>query len=376
MNSDENENEMLEWDKKNISRFAQYLYDLAKTKAEEEAFQAEKLKEQEVTVEESVVEEEVTPIAEESVIEEEVTPIAEESVIEEEEIVHEQVKRSRELEEVTIGLAKAVSGEDVEEIVSDKNLEEIKEIIEQEKIPLPSEEKETAPDELLTKTTESTADPSVTEPELKIKIEKLKTEREIQETEVLATKEFIEQLEIIEEHRTEIETIDSSTPIVTEPIIDEDVLIKPENIPEDIHKFVFVGEASSVPITEEEIPHVEVDEETLKAQDISLVKEITKIEKEIATKKILEPEVVSEPEVDAELQAKMKRREEIIQQMLKDAKKKEEEDLTIRGLGETEGRKYSAVVFGQESNRNLKKWKRIAKQQQREDKKEKKKKKK
>ncbi|MHA1202139.1 MAG: hypothetical protein ACTSQ4_06440 [Candidatus Heimdallarchaeaceae archaeon] len=222
------------------------------------------------------------------------------------------------------------------------------------------------------------------EPELESKIEKLKTEREIQETEVLATKEFIEQLEIIEEHRTEIETIDSSTPIVTEPIIDEDVLIKPENIPEDIHKLVFVEEASSVSITEEEIPHVEVHEEGIKTQDISLVKEITKIEEEIDTKKILEPEVVSEPEivsepeqeVDTELQAKMKRRDEIIQQMLQDAKEKEEEDLTIRGLGETEGRKYSAVVFGQESNRNLKKWKRIAKQQQREDKKKKKKKKK
>jgi hypothetical protein len=367
MNSDENENEMLEWDKKNISRFAQYLYDLAKTKAKEEAAQANELKEQEVTVEESVVEEE-----------EIVHEIVEESVVEEEEIVHEQVKRSRELEEVTIGLAKAVSGEDVEEIVSDKNLEEIKEIIEQEKIPLPSEEKETTPEKLLTKTTESTVDPSVTEPELESKIEKLKTEGEIKETEVLETKEFIEQLEIIEEHQTEIETLDSSTPIVTEPIIDEDVLIKPENIPEDIHKFVFVGEASSVPITEEEILHVEVDEEALRTQDISLVKEITKIEKDIATKKVLEPEVVSEPEqeVDTDLQEKMKRREEIIQQMLKEAKKKEEEDLTVRGLGETEGRKYSAVVFGQESNRNLKKWKRIAKQQQKEDKKKKKKKKK
>ncbi|MBY9001547.1 MAG: hypothetical protein KGD64_11560, partial [Candidatus Heimdallarchaeota archaeon] len=66
MNSDEKENEMLEWDKKNISRFAQYLYDLAKSKAEEEAIQVE----EKVAIEESVVEEEKVVI-EESVVEEE-----------------------------------------------------------------------------------------------------------------------------------------------------------------------------------------------------------------------------------------------------------------------------------------------------------------
>ena len=82
-----------------------------------------------------------------------------------------------------------------------------------------------------------------------------------------------------------------------------------------------------------------------------------------------------EQEIDPELQDKMKRRDEIIQQMLQETKKREEEDLTIRGLGETEGRKYSAVVFGQESNKNIKKWKKIKKQQQKEDKKKKKKKK-
>jgi len=243
-------------------------------------------------------------------------------------------------------------------------LEEIKEIIEQAKIPLPSEEKETALEKLLVQPTESTIGSPETKPEME-------------------AEEFIEKPEIIEELSTEIETIDSSAPIVTEPVIDEDILIKPENIPEDVHKFVFVGEASSVPITEEKIPHVEIKEDALETKDISLVKEIAKIEEEIATKKILEPEVVAEPEVvtepeqeiDSELQAKMKRRDEIIQQMLQETKKREEEDLTIRGLGETEGRKYSAVVFGQESSRNLKKWKKIKKQQQKEDKKKKKKKK-
>ncbi|MHA1223715.1 MAG: hypothetical protein ACTSP3_10830, partial [Candidatus Heimdallarchaeaceae archaeon] len=54
------------------------------------------------------------------------------------------------------------------------------------------------------------------------------------------------------------------------------------------------------------------------------------------------------------------RREEIIKQMLEEAKKREE-DITVRDLGETEGKLYSAVVFGQESSRNIRKWKKFEK---------------
>ena len=62
--------------------------------------------------------------------------------------------------------------------------------------------------------------------------------------------------------------------------------------------------------------------------------------------------------------------------MLQETKKREEEEgLTVRALGETEGREYSAVVFGQESNKNLKKWKRHEKQRLKSEKKKQKKKK-
>jgi len=60
--------------------------------------------------------------------------------------------------------------------------------------------------------------------------------------------------------------------------------------------------------------------------------------------------------------------------MLSDTKKREEdEDFQVRELGETEGRAYSAVVFGNESNKNIKKWKKWERRRLREEKRNKKK---
>ena len=65
----------------------------------------------------------------------------------------------------------------------------------------------------------------------------------------------------------------------------------------------------------------------------------------------------------------MQRRDEIIQQMLAETKKREEEEFQIRDLGQTEGRAYSAVIFGQESTKNVKKWKKWERTKERREKK-------
>jgi K+ transporter len=107
----EDDNNLLEWDKKNITRFAQYLYNLAKEKVLEE-----KEKATEVIVSEK--------------------PIIET----ENELEAKKIERKIALEEVTIGLAKTVEGEEIPEEVATENLEELQEIIEKEQIPLPVEE--------------------------------------------------------------------------------------------------------------------------------------------------------------------------------------------------------------------------------------------
>ncbi|MHA1224293.1 MAG: hypothetical protein ACTSP3_13785, partial [Candidatus Heimdallarchaeaceae archaeon] len=64
----------------------------------------------------------------------------------------------------------------------------------------------------------------------------------------------------IAEEINKLEPVDLSQPVVTEPIINEEVLLEPENIPEDVRDLVFVEGAKSVPITKEEIPTISVQE--------------------------------------------------------------------------------------------------------------------
>jgi hypothetical protein len=380
MNPDEND-DLLEWDKKNITRFAQYLYNLAKEKVLEE-----KAKEVgEVTKE---------------------VPITETL----DEVEAKKIERKIGLEEATIGLAKAVSGETIEEEIIIEEQEDLQEIIEKEQIPLPVEE------------IVPIAEPSESKPEIvtasailgeaeepALPIEEIKLENQIQN----------------------LEPVDLSQPIVTEPVIDEKVLLEPEHIPEEVHDMVFINEASSIPITEEEIIPLEIEtpvadeqvdivieqaaqtevtpediqiEEPQTAEVISPepepiaepVVEVTepeKIEPEVLPEteivSVPEPEEISEMdgvEVSTESTAEIieeqvevipdlddeqaKRREEIIQQMLAETKQREkEEEFNIRDMGQTEGRAYSAVVFGQESSKNVKKWKQWEKSKERREKK-------
>ena len=58
MNPDENEDEIVDWDKRNITRFAQYLYNLAKEKVKQDKdIEDEVLEEVLKKVEEEVKEE-------------------------------------------------------------------------------------------------------------------------------------------------------------------------------------------------------------------------------------------------------------------------------------------------------------------------------
>lgn len=388
MNSNEND-DILEWDKKNITRFAQYLYNLAKEKVLEEKAKAV---------------EEVTKEA----------PITETI----DEVEAKKIERKIGLEEATIGLAKAVSGEEIEGDLIVKDQEDLKEIIEKEQIPLPIDEVVTV------------EEPPESKPEI-IKASEILTEIEKPEFPVEEVKEEPEIEEIkLEEQIQNLEPVDLSQPIVTEPVINEEVLLKPEHIPEDVHKMVFIDEASSVPITEEEIIPLEIEspiadekvdliaEQTSPTEvvaDVSQidepqVTEVVSLEPEVTIEPIIEttepkeiepeslPETelvsVPEPEEISEMDAvevstdsaieieeqvevipdlddeQVKRREEIIQQMLADSKQREkEEEFNIRDMGKTEGRAYSAVVFGQESSRNVKKWKQWERNKDRREKK-------
>ena len=95
MVSNDEDKEKLDWDKRNITRFAQYLYNLAKEKT---------LREKEKSVDEVILEK---PVVE--------SPEA---------IEERKIERKIALEEATIGLAKAVSGEDLEEVKTDSVQEE------------------------------------------------------------------------------------------------------------------------------------------------------------------------------------------------------------------------------------------------------------
>jgi len=388
MNEKEDSMEMLDWDKKNIIRFAQYLYDLAKERVQldnvispeailkapiESEVVEEVLEEPDVEIEEEVLEEPDVEIEEEVLeepdveIEEEVLEEPdveiEEEVLEEpdveivEEVLEEPdedaIQLDKELQEVTIGLAKAVSGEEVGEIDS-RDKEEIQEIIEKEHIPLPVESKELEVEESIIAETE----PSEV-PEQKV------------------TQEALDQ------DIGEFEAVDLSEPIVKEPIINQEILIQPENIPKDIHNMVFVEEATSVPITKDEIiiKTTEVTEDSSRSvvekADLEITTEMEEVigesgldetidavtEEPLAEEAVIE-EVVPETKVEASEKIEgldeeaVQRRQNIIEQMLADTKQREQEEgFKVRELGETAGRSYSAVVFGNESTKNVKKWK-------------------
>lgn len=376
MNSNESD-DVLEWDKKNITRFAQYLYNLAKEKV---------LEEKAKTVNEVI---EQAPISETI-----------------DEFEAKKIERKTVLEEATIGLAKAVSGEEIEEELIFNDQEDLKKIIEKEQIPLPIDEVVTVEEPPESKSEIITASEILTEAE---KPEFL--------VEVIKEKPEIEEIKL-EEQIQDLEPVDLSQPIVTEPVINEEVLLKPEHIPEDVHKMVFIDEASSVPITEEEIIPLEIEtpvadekvdlvaeqtsptefvvevsqiEEPQVAEGVSPETEIsiepiieTTESKEIEPESLPEVELVSVPEpeeisemdtvevstdraieIEEEVEVlpdlddeQVKRRKEIIQLMLGETKQREkEEEFNVRDMGQTEGRAYSAVVFGQESSRNVKKWK-------------------
>ncbi len=386
MNNEEDSKELLDWDNKNIVRFAQFLYDLAK-----EQVHAEKV----VITDESTLENSIEPemqlkdTAPEEEIKEEVLEEPEEEIkeeiLEEPEVdkeiqpTDEQIQLDKELQEVTIGLAKAVSGEDIGEIdASDKT--EIQEIIEKEQIPLPSEGKRS--------TVETHFDEALETPETSTDFEEI-TIKELPEKDIKS-----------------LESVDLSSPIVKEPVINEQILIQPENIPIDIHNLIFKEETTSVPITKEEIiistteePEQDIVEVTSEIAGEPIVEkvdldqiihesaideiisepeavpeqEITPEQEIVAEEIIPQPEVVTEEKVE-ELDADAtQRRQSIIEQMLSETKKRvEQEGFKVRELGETEGRSYSAVVFGNESSKNVKKWKKWEKRRLRQEKKKKK----
>jgi hypothetical protein len=300
-----------------------------------------------------------------------------------------------------------------------KDQEDLKEIIEKEQIPLPIDDVVTG---------EELPD---SKPEI-IKASEILTEVEKPEIFVEEAKEEPEIEEIkLEEQIQDLEPVDLSQPIVTEPVINEEVLLKPEHIPEDVLKMVFIDEASSVPITEEEIIPLEVEAPvTVEKGDliaehtspIEVAEEVTQIEEPQVEEVVsLEPEVgiepiietteptdiepeslletehvpVPEPEEISEMETvevstegaivteeqvvvvpdldddQVKRREEIIQQMLAETKQREKDDeFNVRDMGQTEGRAYSAVVFGQESSKNVKKWKQWERNKERREKKQ------
>ena len=376
MNEKEDSMEMLDWDKKNIIRFAQYLYDLAK----------ERVQLDNVISPEAILKASIEAEIEEEVLEEPEAEIEEEVLEEPEE---DAIQLDKELQEVTIGLAKAVSGEEVGEIDS-RDKEEIQEIIEKEHIPLPVESKELEVEEsIITKT-----EPS--------KVPEQQVTQEGSDQDI-----------------GEFEAVDLSEPIVKEPVINQEILIQPENIPKDIHNMVFVEEATSVPITKDEIiiktteaiedssesvaekADLEIttemqevigesglDETTDLVTEEPLVEEaITEeplVEEAITEEPLVEEAVIEEivPETKVETSEKIEgldeeavqRRQNIIEQMLADTKQREQEEgFKVRELGETAGRSYSAVVFGNESTKNVKKWKKWEKRRLRQGKKKKKK---
>ena len=334
MNPDENEEELVDWDKRNITRFAQYLYNLAKEKVKQDKDLDDEVLEEVLKKVEEEVKEEVKEKVREKVrervlvgLKEELPPVT----VSDYDLLDEKTKREQTLKEVTIGLAKAVEGEEIEEATVFENQDEIREIIEKEQIPIPSDELETT-----------------YKPEEKLDI------GEIFETEAHFTSESIEEVveeiveatieslePIIEEHIFSLEPVNLSDPIVTDPIIDEEVLIQPSIIPEDIHKIIFVDEVTSVPITEEEV---------IEMEEIITIKPV----EEVAVVEPVEEVAVVEPSLDEQ---QIQRREEIIQLMLAETHKREQEEgFAVRELGETEGRAYSAIIVGNESNRNVKKW--------------------
>ena len=393
MNSNNSE-DLLEWDRKNITRFAQYLYNLAKEKVLEEKAKAA----EEVTKEAPIVESEVETEA-------------------------KKIERKIVLEEATLGLAKAVSGEEIEqEEVIVKDQEELQEIIEKEQIPLPVEDVITV------------EEPSETQPDI-IKASDILSESEI--SQIPTEEPRIEEIGI-EEQIKNLEPVDLSQPIVTEPVIDEKVYVKPEHIPEDVHKMIFIDEATSVPITEEEVIPLEtgIQEEVTEVESITTEVAPAEIEVELPveepqveivtpepepepiaeiqpeepiaeqlpeidvvsvpeTEEIIEMDLITEPSevitepsevimepsetvpvVEEQVEVvpdlddeQIKRRDEIIQQMLAETKQREQEEgFQIRDMGETEGRAYSAVVFGQESSKNVKKWKQWEKNKEKREK--------
>jgi hypothetical protein len=223
-----------------------------------------------------------------------------------------------------------------------------------------------------------------------------------------AVEEIIEEeitIPEISEQIEELEEVDLSQQIVIDPKIDEEVYLKPENIPEDIRNVVFIDEPSSVPVTEEEVlklddliaertevveidppiaPETELVEEIKPSEEIveqepSIEVGIPEAEQPIETIEQIE-QIEETVEVDREDQevrldglsdTQIQRRNEIIQQMLAETRKREEfEEIQKRDLGKTEGKVYSAVVFGQESNRNVKKWRKMEKARLRREKKE------
>ncbi|MHA1224292.1 MAG: hypothetical protein ACTSP3_13780 [Candidatus Heimdallarchaeaceae archaeon] len=116
MNENNGNKKVLDWDDTTIEKFAQYLYNLEKF-----AQYLYNLAKEKAKIKES----------ERDVVEEQ------KPIIETEEIKQE---REKTLEEVTIGLAKAVSGEDLDVEINSSERQEIEQIIQEEKIPLPTEE--------------------------------------------------------------------------------------------------------------------------------------------------------------------------------------------------------------------------------------------
>ncbi|MHA1260192.1 MAG: hypothetical protein ACTSRO_11220, partial [Candidatus Heimdallarchaeaceae archaeon] len=223
MNENNGNKKVLDWDDTTIEKFAQYLYNLAKEKA--------KIKE-----------------SERDVVEEQ------KPIIETEEIKQE---REKTLEEVTIGLAKAVSGEDLDVEINSSERQEIEQIIQEEKIPLPTEELKKLTEtkkieEILTQTEEVAA----RKQDVELEEEKIE-EKVYPPEEKVMREEDLPEVQIAEEIN-KLEPVDLSQPVVTEPIINEEVLLEPENIPEDVRDLVFVEGAKSVPITKEEIPTISV----------------------------------------------------------------------------------------------------------------------
>ncbi len=186
--------------------------------------------------------------------------------------------------------------------------------------------------------------------------------------------------------------IDEATSV---PITEEEIIPLETEIQEEITEVAPAEIEAELPVEEAQVeivtpepepepiveiqPEEPIEEKLPETEVVSVPEPEEVVEKDVTTEPVetivepaetvtaVEDQVAVVPDLDDE---QAKRRDEIIQQMLAETKEREQEEgFQVRDMGKTEGRAYSAVVFGQESSRNVKKWKQWEKNRERQEKK-------